>query len=233
MAVKARPAPPPVVVYNWTGFYIGAHAGWVDSQSRYDFATAGHYNLVAGDSFRFNSNGFMGGGHAGYNWQTGNFVLGIEGSIDWVDINRTVISPFFPATDTFRTRQQWLASVTPRVGVTSGPLLFYVKGGAAFTELRTRIQDTVDFNDRSEDTRVGWTVGGGLEWMATPNWIFGVEGNYYDFGRCCGGLTESRLLATGLPAGVFSNHSVRFDEFSVLGRVSYKFNWGSPVVAKY
>src|SRR5690349_21869302 len=111
--LAARPytkAPPPVVaVYNWTGFYIGAHAGWTESETRYDFNTAGHYNLLAGDSFRYNTNGFMGGGHAGYNWQTGQFVLGLEGSISYTDLNRTVISPYFPATDTFRTRQEWIA----------------------------------------------------------------------------------------------------------------------------
>ena len=59
-------------------------------------------------------------------------------------------------------------------------MLFYVKGGVAFSEkFNTRIQDTFDYNERN-DTRVGWTVGGGVEWMATPNWILGVEGNYYD-----------------------------------------------------
>ncbi|MFO1111924.1 MAG: outer membrane beta-barrel protein [Bradyrhizobium sp.] len=231
MAVKARPAPPPAaVVYNWTGFYVGVHAGWVESDPRFDFATVGHYNLAVGDSFRFNANGFMGGGHIGYNWQTSNIVFGLEGAISYTNLSGNAISPFFPASDTFHTKQEWIATVTPRLGVTTGPMLFYVKGGAAFTELRTRIQDTVDFNERSE-TKAGWTVGGGVEWMATQNWIFGVEGNYYDFGRCCGGNTESLFLATNLPRGVFSNHSTRFDDWSVLGRVSYKF--GGPVVAKY
>jgi outer membrane immunogenic protein len=219
------------VAYNWSGFYLGLHAGYAASDPRFDFATAGHYNLAAGDSFGFGVDGFMGGGHAGYNWQMNNVVLGLEGSISYADLRGSAISPFFPLTDTFHTKQEWIATVTPRLGLTSGPMLFYVKGGAAFTELRTRIQDTADYNERS-DTRVGWTVGGGVEWMATSNWIVGVEGNYYDFGRCCGGLTESRSLATNAPFGVFSNHSTRLDEWSVLGRVSYKFG-GPAVIAKY
>lgn len=224
------PPPAPVVVWNWTGFYIGAHAGYVEGENRYDFPAAGHYNIVAGDSFGYNSNGFMGGGHAGYNWQTGQFVLGVEGSISYTDLKRTVISPYFPLTDTFRTKQEWIATVTPRLGIASGQWLFYVKGGVAFTEIDTRIQDALDYNQRS-DTRVGWTVGGGVEWMATQNWIVGVEGNYYDFGRCCGGLSQSLLLANNAAAGVFSDHSTRVDNWSVLGRVSYKF--GGPVVARY
>jgi len=233
--LAARPytkAPAPVVAaYNWSGFYVGIHAGYVASDPRFDFPAVGHYNLAAGDSFGFGVDGFMGGGHAGYNWQMNNIVFGLEGSISYTDLRGSAISPFFPLTDTFHTKQEWIATVTPRLGVTSGPVLFYVKGGVAFTELHTRIQDTNDYNERN-DTKVGWTVGGGVEWMATSNWIVGVEGNYYDFGHCCGGLTESRLLATNAPAGVFSDHSTRFDNWSVLGRVSYKFG-GAPVVAKY
>ena len=143
--LAARPytkAPPAVVAaYDWSGFYVGLHAGYVSSDPRFDFATLGHYNLAAGDSFGYGVSGFMGGGHAGYNWQTGNnFVLGLEGSISYTDLNRGgVISPFFPLSDTFHTKQEWIATVTPRLGVTSGPVLFYVKGGVAFTELRTRI----------------------------------------------------------------------------------------------
>ena len=225
--LAARPytkAPAPIVAaYNWSGFYVGLHAGYASSDPRFDFVTDGHYNNAPGESFGFGVSGFMGGGHAGYNWQTSNIVFGLEGSISYTDLNRGgVISPFFPGSDTFRTKQEWIATVTPRLGVTSGPVLFYVKGGVAFTELHTRIQDFADYNERN-DTKVGWTVGGGIEWMATSNWIVGVEGNYYDFGRCCGGLTESRTLATNAPAGVFSDHSTSFDNWSILGRVSYKF----------
>ncbi|MBR0718796.1 outer membrane protein [Bradyrhizobium liaoningense] len=232
--LAARPytkAPPPVVAaYDWSGFYIGAHVGWAETDPRFDFNGIGHYNLAAGDSFRLNADGFMIGGHLGYNWTINNFLLGIEGSASYTDISADAVSPFFPASDTFHARMRWMATVTPRLGVTSGAWLFYVKGGAAFADLNTRIQDTVDYTDRSE-TRVGWTAGGGIEWMASRNWILGIEGNYYDFGACCGGNRESLFLATNAPRGVFSDHSTRFDTWSVLGRVSYKF--GSPVVAKY
>jgi outer membrane immunogenic protein len=232
--LAARPytkAPAPVAaVYDWTGFYVGVHAGYASNDSRFDFYTNGHYNNAPGESFGFGTNGFMGGGHAGYNWQTANVVFGLEGSISYTDLTGRAISPFFPASDTFHTKQEWIATITPRLGVTAGAWLFYVKGGAAFTELRTRIQDTADYNERS-DTRVGWTVGGGAEWMVSPNWIIGVEGNYYDFGRCCGGNTQSLFLTTNTPNGAFSNHDTRFENWSVLGRVSYKF--GGPALAKY
>jgi outer membrane immunogenic protein len=230
-----RPVKAPVAVlapaYDWTGFYIGGHAGYGWADSRYNFNTAGHYNFVAGDSFTHSLDGFMGGGHIGFNWQWSNIVLGLEGSWTYSDVRGNAISPFFPATDTFDTRVNWVATITPRLGVTTGPWLFYVKGGAAFADIRTDIRDTADFNRRDE-TKVGWTVGGGVEWMFANNWVIGVEGNYYDFGRCCDGLTESLIIGTNTPAGVFSDHDTRVDMWSVMGRISYKFG-GGPVVARY
>jgi outer membrane immunogenic protein len=124
-----------------------------------------------------------------------------------------------------------VSTVTPRLGYAANNWLLYAKGGVAFGEISTRIQDTLDFNSR-RDTRVGWTVGAGLEYAVTPNWIVGVEGNYYDFGTL-NVNQESRLLATGAPAGVFSNHDVDVQAWSVLGRISYKFGAVGPIMARY
>jgi outer membrane immunogenic protein len=229
--IYKAPVAAAVPYFSWSGFYIGGHAGYGWGDADYNFLTAGHYNLAAGDRFSHDMDGFMGGGHLGFNWQWGQMVAGLEGSFTWSDLGRSgVASPFFPATDTFRTRLQWVSTITPRLGYAANNWLLYVKGGVAFGEIDTRIQDAVDFNARSE-TRVGWTVGAGLEYAVTPNWIVGVEGNYYDFGSL-NVNQESRLLATGAPAGVFSNHDVDVAAWSVLGRVSYKFGAG-PIMARY
>src|SRR5215216_4292042 len=88
--LAARPytkAPAAVVAaYNWSGFYVGVHAGYASSDPRFDFVTNGHYNNAPGESFGFGVNGFMGGGHAGYNWQASNVVFGLEGSISYTDL---------------------------------------------------------------------------------------------------------------------------------------------------
>ena len=88
--LAARPyvkAPAPIaVVYNWTGFYIGAQVGyaWGDNSTR-EFVTV--TGLPTGFNQGFNTDGFVGGGHLGYNWQFGQFVFGLEGDIEGADIN--------------------------------------------------------------------------------------------------------------------------------------------------
>jgi outer membrane immunogenic protein len=229
--MKAPPAPV-VAVYNWTGFYIGGHAGFGWAETDYNFNDFGFWNNTPGDSFTQKGDGFLGGGHVGFNWQTGQFVWGLEGSYTWSDVKSGIDpSPFFPATDSFDTRLRWLATITPRFGIANDNWLFYVKGGVAFTEVRSRIFDNTPppFESFKKDTRVGWTVGGGVEWGITQNWIIGVEGNYYDFGSF--NVNQVVDTSTGLPAGVTTNHDVDTTMFSVLGRVSYKF--GGPIVGRY
>lgn len=230
--LAARPytkAPAPIVPsYNWTGFYIGGAIGGAGMNNRFDFADEGHYNIAPGDSLSLSDGGsFAGGGQIGYNWQFApNWVFGLEGSVIAAKLRADAISPFFPESDTFHTRADWIATITPRLGYTTGQWMYYVKGGVAFSEIKTVVQDDSDYNPR-KSTRTGWTAGGGIEYMLTPNWIIGAEGNYYDFGRCCGGLQESFDTGTTTPAGVSSNHSIRTDMWSGLLRLSYKF--GGPV----
>jgi outer membrane immunogenic protein len=91
------------------------------------------------------------------------------------------------------------------------------------------------------DTRVGWTVGGGLEWMFMPHWSAKVEYLYYDLGSVSYplGLAGSVVLPGGAPEGQFwfaqaSQVTTRFNGNIVRAGVNYHFNWGAPpVVAKY
>ena len=76
MAVKA---PAPVAIYDWTGFYIGASAGWSIGNSNHIDAASG-----LGDAGGYNIRGGMVGGTLGYNWQVSNFVIGFEGDYSWV-----------------------------------------------------------------------------------------------------------------------------------------------------
>ena len=84
MAIKASPAPTPAPVANWAGFYIGANFGG-------GVATA---NIYDPDCFFCNDSTLHGGfgefgGQAGYNWQFGHAVVGIEGDVNWQSFNRT------------------------------------------------------------------------------------------------------------------------------------------------
>jgi outer membrane immunogenic protein len=98
MAVKAPPQPA-AVTYNWTGFYIGGNVGGAWNDSRDDVYPTGCFltgvacgggvanNPLRSDSVRLSGSGFTGGGQAGYNWQAGKWLFGIEGDINYVGIN--------------------------------------------------------------------------------------------------------------------------------------------------
>ena len=95
-----KEAPPPVFVpppFTWTGFYIGANAGGIWGQG-------GAWTAVYANGFPWstlifqrlaevnlgNSNtGFIGGGQAGYNWQTGSWVFGVETDFDGSSLSRS------------------------------------------------------------------------------------------------------------------------------------------------
>jgi outer membrane immunogenic protein len=109
------PPPAPAPLFSWTGFYLGAHGGygWTTSQG-------------------LDANGGFAGGQVGYNFQTGSFVFGVEGDGAWANISQGVNGIAFgvPVSATFK--DDALASVRGRLGVTYGNVLFYgtASGGA-------------------------------------------------------------------------------------------------------
>src|ERR1700687_4160923 len=76
-------APPYVATYNWTGFYLGGNIGygWGRSDTTASLNDPGGVPpgiALAAVNPIFNLDGVIGGGQVGYNWQTGNWVFGIE-----------------------------------------------------------------------------------------------------------------------------------------------------------
>jgi outer membrane immunogenic protein len=176
---KAPPAPLPM--FSWTGFYIGAHAGygwgtndWTDPAG---FALGG-----AGATYGNDTDGFFGGGQLGFDYQFApNWVLGIEGQMSGGKIDGSTTYGPVGATTTFSNEASWLASVTGRLGYTGGNWLLYAKGGAAWADF----DNTVSIPGASvslSETKTGWTAGGGLEYAFAPGWSGKIEYQYYDFG---------------------------------------------------
>src|ERR1700759_1311213 len=98
--------PPRAVVYNWTGFYVGAMGG-------YGWSSNNGNDLKGG----------FAGGTIGGNAQFGNFVVGVEAEGAWADINQSASAFFVTATD----RIQAFGSLTGRVGVALDNVLIYGK----------------------------------------------------------------------------------------------------------
>src|SRR4051812_5024181 len=87
MAPRYTKAPPPVVaVWNWTGFYIGGNIGysWGRSGDTSTLTNAAGTVLFTSANGT-NMDGVIGGGQIGYNWQTQNWVWGLEADIQASD----------------------------------------------------------------------------------------------------------------------------------------------------
>jgi outer membrane immunogenic protein len=82
-AVYAKPPAPVVAVYNWTGFYVGGNIGysWGSSSSTEAFSDTTSGSILSASANRFDMNGAIGGGQAGYNWQRDRWVYGLETDI--------------------------------------------------------------------------------------------------------------------------------------------------------
>jgi outer membrane immunogenic protein len=174
MPVSSPPPAPLPVVYNWSGFYIGANGGWGQSRNCLDFNSAA-VGAAIGDGCRDRSGGLV-GGQLGYRWQTNQFVFGLEGQGDWADFSHTrvsVIDPFFST----RGKTDAIGLFTGQVGWAWGASLLYLKGGAAVTNNQFDILRTFDGLDLAgtSATRWGSAVGVGWEYGFASNWSVGVE----------------------------------------------------------
>jgi outer membrane immunogenic protein len=156
----------PLNGYSWAGPYIGGNLG-------YAWGTV--------ENSLTKPSGFVGGAQAGYNWQIGSWVLGLEGDIQATGADDT----FAP----WKFSNPWFGTVRGRVGYAFSNIMFYGTGGLAFGELRGET-----FGLSESHTTAGWTAGVGAEFGFAPNWSAKVEYLYVD-------LSNSQFTITGVPNG--------------------------------
>jgi outer membrane immunogenic protein len=162
-------------VYSWTGFYMGAQGGysWGDSSGTQN-AGGTFFPVVP---YTVHPQGFIGGGHLGFNYQTGLIVLGIEGDIEAAAIEG--ISSFSASgqDNVFDVKADALASVRGRIGFAHDRYLIYGTGGVAWGHVITAFDDTLN------GWRTGWTAGAGIEYALFNNWSANLEYRFTDLGR--------------------------------------------------
>ena len=231
-----------VPAYNWTVFYLGAHAGyrWADADfaaDPYTFTPPSGTITVPGRRENYNLNGGIVGIHGGYNYQFApQWLLGVEGDWTWghsSDSLATTITGTDSSSDGFTLRRNsevtlgWQATLRGRLGFVNGPWLLYGTGGVAFarvkwnesTVLNTIGPVTVSTSAWSDSkTLTGWVAGAGVEYMFAPHWIGRIEYLYESFGDF---TVPTGLVPVGAPprAGTLDLSAVQ----KVRVGISYKF----------
>jgi len=192
---------------NWTGPYLGAHVGYGTGDWDGTLSTsAGCPGTCADSGFTdptrsLNGDGILGGIQAGYNWQFANspIVVGFEADISWDDISGQGTA----ATDKYNpwvwSKQHdlsldYFGTARARIGLAQGPFLPYITGGLAWGKTSGTLAvsqshdgtgSIIDGTSHaySDDTHVGWTIGGGLEYRVSDAWSLKAEYLYMDLGH--------------------------------------------------
>jgi outer membrane immunogenic protein len=217
MAVKA-PAPIAVSAYNWTGPYLGANIGygWGTSNNTYGFAPTGGPDITVG-SDQTSLSGAIGGLQIGYNWQAQRLLFGIESDIQASGLrgNGTFLCshPLCAALGGVSTlhaeKLPWFATLRGRAGLIFDEWAVYGTGGLAYGHIESVATTvipagSVTFADST--TRMGWTIGAGVERKLVGNWTWKAEYLYMDFGSPTFRNPVSAALVPGGGTDVQSNH---------------------------
>ncbi len=260
--LPSRRAPAPYVavpVFTWTGFYVGVNAGYGFSDNNDNglgtFQSFGageiaglprYVGTVTTPNSSNGRDGFVGGGQIGYNYQIGNFVIGVEADIQYADLgggrrsgNIIALNPtlpdFIPAVNSTFGGLDYFGTVRGRVGYAWDRLLVYGTGGFAYGGSDNNGNNTCVLvtgalasgctGRNSDDIRTGYAAGGGIEYAFTPNITGRIEGLYVS-------LDQSRQSgfigahAAGLtPIYITNSRDNNYNSFAVVrAGLNYKFN---------
>lgn len=286
LATKKAP-PAPLTTPTWKGFYVGLNAGGIWSNSGSSNVTTypvlstlasnpantSYYSSLNGSLNVGSTNGFIGGGQLGYNWQpnylNNNLIFGFEADIQGVVSTGKTSRNFASVANVgngsrvlnsmnANGNMDFFGTVRGRLGYLVMPnLLVYGTGGLAYGNVsysvnlaQYNLNSAGVFNQLAvgsgyySNVQVGWTAGGGAEWMFMPNWSAKVEYLYYDLGGNSLNVTTTGSRVgdnhTGIvvPAsgGYFTNSTINGHPTGNLVRagVNYHMNLSpSAIVAKY
>jgi outer membrane immunogenic protein len=239
VAAPVEPVFVPPVVYSWSGFYIGAHAGfaWGDHDDDDDFFDDdnGLFDLFDDDDDEDDDTSFVGGGQIGYNWQAGAIVFGAEADLSWTNIENEhgFLFDEFDVTglflgsgvSSFSAEIDWLGTVRGTLGVAFDRFMIYATGGLAFANIVAEYSETFDpgapggplttLRASEDDTVWGWALGFGAQAMITPNLVAGIKYLYLSFDDDDFEFTRN---------GLTFSQDVNFDVHVVRGELNWKVN---------
>jgi outer membrane immunogenic protein len=164
------------IAHDWSGLYVGAHAGYVFGDTHLGFPPPGTAGTT-GPGFGFSTDGFAGGGQAGYNWQIDKFVVGGEADVSWANLEGSRAIPG----GTVDMQADWLSTIRGRAGAAFDRVFLYGTAGVAFTSMETSVSGSGVTAASDKNTLTGWTAGAGVEVALTENLSMKGEYLWLDF----------------------------------------------------
>ena len=228
---------------NWAGPYAGAQFGYgnaSDDNVNTSGQLAGNISNVAGGarpaSVSLDADGLVGGVMAGYNWQSGNAVFGLEADINLTDIEdsksvgtlslATATPPLAALNNNFKQSLDYLGTVRARVGYAFQNTMVYGTGGLAYGGVDNSVNffaataptGPLQFQGSDDELEYGYALGGGIEQMVNPKWVVSANYLYYDLGS----KTTNVAAVPGVGTGGYNS---KFDTAGHIFRagVGYKF----------
>jgi high affinity Mn2+ porin len=202
LPVKAPPPAPAPSAYDWTGFYVGAHLGYVGGASDWSATATGSAAPFASgsldlfqsyDAFK-DTGSYFGGLQAGYNYMLPNrVVLGTEADVSFptfpnlagisIGGSSALVSPAAGA-ESYSENVLSFGTLRGRIGYAPGNWLFYATGGFAWTyDQLTLTNATTGATDMPFLWRFGWAAGAGVEVPVAPHWTARLEYLFTDYGN--------------------------------------------------
>jgi outer membrane immunogenic protein len=227
--------------YNWSGWYVGANAGYGFSSSDTNIAgldPGGVLRIANGvvpATLSENRTGLLGGLQLGANLQSGNIVYGFETDFDYAQVKGKASSTFnfippVALITSSDTKLNWLGTFRGRMGVAAFERsLFYATGGLAYGQATNSVNIlainngacTLNVNlcasSSSQKWMAGWTAGAGWEWAFEKKWSAKLEYLYYDLGKL-----ENRLTPENGSVGITFGSSTKVSGSVVRFGVNYK-----------
>jgi outer membrane immunogenic protein len=216
-------APPMAVTFNWSGFYVGGTGGYNNGHLHWFYPNAGTYPAEN----PFEISGWNGGIFGGLQWQINRFVFGVEANGLWGDITGFSVCPNTIYRCQASVDDVW--SVGGRVGYVWGgasQYLSYITGGFASAQVKSPafVIATGALFETGSARHDGWYIGSGFDFRLIGNWIAGFEFRHYQL--------DSRIHVV-TPALSSDDRLIKPDWNSWLFRLSYKFDWAAPLMARY
>lgn len=207
--ISADRSLPPQRNYNWTGFYVGGHVGggWqaLNIADPSAFSVLTNCCFVLGDMNNPSaistgtSGSFLGGAQAGWMYQIGRLVTGIDVDFTGTNIKGSGSSTASPlaagyfANDSYSVRTNWTATSTADIGIADGLWMVYTKAGVAWADntygvsingAGSNFGAPVPFSFAGSTTQIipGWTVGLGVKWALNSDWFINAEYDFLSFG---------------------------------------------------